>query len=409
MSTTEATYTATETGFDVQGVERIDFSLRLVDGVFSPENTQLADAYRPFGRCLMVIDSTVLGLYADQIEAYFAAHGIALTTFDVRIKETDKTLRTVEHIVDGIADFGLNRTEPVLVVGGGLTTDVAGFACATYKRNTPYIRIPTTLIGLIDASVAIKVAVNHRSHKNRLGAYHASQQVILDFSFLRTLPLDQVRNGMAELVKIATVGNEEIFETLESRGAELLATRFGHSGGDPALREVAHRLTYAAIDTMLALEVPNLHEIDLDRVIAYGHTWSPTLELTPDPHLFHGHAISVDMALSATIAAARGHITEADRDRILGVFSSLGLSIDSPYLTSDLVRHATSSITQTRDGLLRAAVPSPIGHCAFLNDLTPAEVEEHLARHRALVASYRREGLGEDMYTPVAAPDYQPA
>jgi 3-dehydroquinate synthetase len=409
MSTTEATYTASESGFDVQGVERIDFSLRLVDGVFSPENTHLADAYRPFGRCLMVIDSTVLGLYADQIEAYFAAHDIALTVFDVRIKETDKTLRTVEHIVDGIADFGLNRTEPVLVVGGGLTTDVAGFACATYKRNTPYIRIPTTLIGLIDASVAIKVAVNHRSYKNRLGAYHASQQVILDFSFLRTLPLDQVRNGMAELVKIATVGNEEIFETLETRGAELLTTRFGHNGGDPALREVAHRLTYAAIDTMLALEVPNLHEIDLDRVIAYGHTWSPTLELTPDPHLFHGHAISVDMALSATIAAARGHISEADRDRILGVFSSLGLSIDSPYLTDELVRHATTSITQTRDGLLRAAVPSPIGHCAFLNDLTPAEVEEHLARHRALVASYPREGLGEDMYTPVAAPDYQPA
>ena len=76
----------------------------------------------------------------------------------------------------------------------------------------PYIRIPTTLIGLIDASVSIKVAVNYGKHKNRLGAYHASQKVLLDFSFLKTLPEDQVRNGMAELIKIAVVGNAEIFE-----------------------------------------------------------------------------------------------------------------------------------------------------------------------------------------------------
>ena len=115
----------------------------------------------------------------------------------------------------------------VLVVGGGLTTDVAGFACASYRRNTPYLRIPTTLIGLIDASVSIKVAVNHGHHKNRLGAYHASRQVFLDFSFLKTLPEDQIRNGMAELIKISVVGNAEIFDMLERFGPELLATRFG--------------------------------------------------------------------------------------------------------------------------------------------------------------------------------------
>ena len=79
----------------------------------------------------------------------------------MRIAETAKSLRTVEQIVDAFAAFGLNRKEPVLVVGGGLTTDVAGFACAAYKRSTDYVRIPTTLIGLIDASVSIKVGANH--------------------------------------------------------------------------------------------------------------------------------------------------------------------------------------------------------------------------------------------------------
>ena len=408
MSTAHATYRATESGFHVEGYEKIDYSLLYVDGVFAPHNTELADSYRRFGRCLMVVDATVLDLYREQIEGYFAHHDIALTVFPVRIEEVDKTLETAERIIDAFADFGLVRTEPVLVVGGGLTTDVAGFACSTYRRSTPYLRIPTTLIGLIDASVSIKVAVNHGRYKNRLGAYHASEKVFLDFGFLATLPTDQVRNGMAEMVKIAVVGNASIFDLLEKYGEDLLATHFGHvDGGDgqveggPELRELAHRATYDAIDTMLDLEVPNLHELDLDRVIAYGHTWSPTLELAVDPHLFHGHAISVDMAFSATVAERRGLITEGERDRVLGLMSGLGLSIDNPAFTADVITRATEAIVQTRDGLLRAAVPHPIGTCAFVNDLTVDELVRMLDVHRAVCRDYPRRGEGVDVYTPV--------
>ena len=403
MSNATGTYVADDAGFRVSGTETIDFELRYVDGVFDPENTQLADEYRRHGRCLMVIDRNVHELNAERIDAYFERHGIDLTVFPVTIRETDKTLRTVERIVDRFASYGLLRTEPVLVVGGGLTTDVAGFACASYKRSTPYIRIPTTLIGLIDASVAIKVAVNHGRFKNRLGAYHASSTVFLDFSFLATLPIDQVRNGMAELVKIATVGHEGIFRLLEEHGRDLLETRFGHDGGTPELREVAHRLTYDAIDAMLELEVPNLHEIDLDRVIAYGHTWSPTLELACDPHLFHGHAVAIDMAYSATIAEQRGLISTVDRDRILAVMLDLGLSIDSPHLTPDLVTEATASILQTRDGSLRAAVPAPIGTCRFLNDVDADELVSILAVHKEVVAELPGDGVGDDAYVPVEA------
>ncbi|MFT4990189.1 MAG: 3-dehydroquinate synthetase [Acidimicrobiales bacterium] len=415
MSNATGMYEAAPDGFRVRGVETIDFDLVYVDGVFATGNTELADAYRPFGRCLMVIDATVLDLYRDQIEAYFEHHDIDLTVFPVHIREVDKTLATVETIIDAFVDFGLIRKEPPLVVGGGLTTDVAGFSCASYKRSTPYIRIPTTLIGLIDASVAIKVAVNHGKHKNRLGAYHASQQVLLDFSFLKTLPIDQIRNGMAELVKISVVGNSDIFEMLDEYGEALLATHFGYSedtDGDSTaqadLRGVAHRLTYDAIDSMLRLEVPNLHEIDLDRVIAYGHTWSPTLELTCQPYLFHGHAVAIDMAFSATVAEQRGLITVEDRNRILNVMSKLGLTLDVVDLTGSLVRAATTSIVQTRDGMLRAAVPDPIGSCTFLNDLTGDELEAMLDVHKEVVAGFPRSGAGEDMYTPETTSDVEP-
>lgn len=398
MAGIKATFTSTDCAFHIEGYEKIDFSLLYVNGAFKIGNPEIAESYAPFRRCLMVIDRTVYGLYRQQIDRYFTHYQIDLTVFQVSIKEPEKTLRTFEKIVDAFADFGLVRKEPVLVVGGGLTTDVAGFACSAYRRKTNYIRVPTSLIGLIDASVAIKVAVNHGKLKNRLGAYHASQKVILDFSFLRTLPIAQIRNGMAELIKIAVVGNLEIFELLEEQGAALLHSHFGYLNGTPELQAVGHRLTYKAIQVMLELEVPNLHELDLDRVIAYGHTWSPTLELTPEPPMLHGHSVNIDMAFTATIAQLRGYISIEDRNRILGLMSRLGLAIDSPYLTPELLWKATEAITRTRDGWQRAAAPRPIGQCLFMNDLTRSELDEALAVHRAIAQNYPRQGNGEDMY-----------
>jgi demethyl-4-deoxygadusol synthase len=399
MSGIQATFTSTDHAFHVEGYEKIDFSLFYVNGAFQIGNPEIADSYRQFNRCLMVVDATVYQLYGTQMRDYFEHYDIDLTVFPVTIRETDKTLQTVETIIDAFVDFGLVRKEPVLVVGGGLTTDVAGFACSSYRRRTNYIRVPTTLIGLIDASVAIKVAVNHGKLKNRLGAYHASQKVILDFSFLKTLPIDQIRNGMAELIKIAVVGNKEIFELLENYGEALLASHFGYLHGTAELQAVAHQLTYNAIQSMLALEVPNLHELDLDRVIAYGHTWSPTLELTPEIPMFHGHSVAIDMAFSATVAQQRGYITEIERDRIIGLMSRLGLAIDSPYLTPELLWKATTSISRTRDGQQRAAAPRPIGECFFMNDLTRTELDQSLAVHRTICQKYPRQGDGQDMYT----------
>ncbi len=399
MSDLQARVINSSRAFHVEGYEKIEYDLVYVDGVFALDNLELADTYRPYGRVMMVVDETVYRLYGDDIRSYFEHHGIGLKVMAVEIRETAKSLETFERIITAFNDFGLVRTEPVLVVGGGLITDVAGFACASYRRNTPYIRIPTTLIGLIDASVSIKVAVNYGKHKNRLGAYHASQKVLLDFSFLKTLPEDQVRNGMAELIKISVVGNTEIFELLEQYGVELLHTRFGYLNGTPELRSVGERLTHQAIATMLELEAPNLHEIDLDRVIAFGHTWSPTLELTPPDPFFHGHAINIDMALSTTLAEQRGHLSVDERDRVHGVMSGLGLALDSEHLTPELLDVATDAILRTRDGVLRAAVPAPIGQCLFLNDVTVDELAETLVLHRKVCLDYPRGGEGIDMFT----------
>ena len=119
MGDINATFTSTDRAFHIEGYEKIDFSLLYVSGAFKIENPEIADSYRQFGRCLMVVDRNVFGLYGEQMQDYFKHYDIDLTVFPVSIKEPDKTLATFESIIDAFVDFGLVRKEPVLVVGGG--------------------------------------------------------------------------------------------------------------------------------------------------------------------------------------------------------------------------------------------------------------------------------------------------
>merc|ERR1719428_436152 len=185
------------------------------------------------------------------------------------------------------------------------------------------------LIGMIDASVAIKVGGNLAGkHKNRIGAFHPHSGVVIYFSFLKTLPEAHVRNGIAELIKISTVEQRECFELLEEHAQDLIKYKFGFADGAPAgLRAVGRKIARKAVLRMLELEAPNLHEHDQHRAIAYGHTWSPAYELSRSPPMHHGHAISVDMCFSATWAAKEGWISTELRDRIHSQFRRAGLSL----------------------------------------------------------------------------------
>lgn len=280
------------------------------------------------------------------------------------------------------------------------STDRYSFACAAYRRNTNYIRIPTTVIGLIDASVSIKVAVNYGRYKNRLGAYHAPSHTFLDFTFLRSLPVAQIRNGFAELIKISTCAHKDTYDLLDKYCEQLINTGFGRSDdASPEIKEVADKICRAGIHEMLKLETPNLHEIMLDRVIAYGHTWSPLHELVPETPLRHGHAISIDMAYSATLAHIRGLLSSEEHTRLLNLFSRAGLSMDHPQFDAPLLEKATAAILKTRDGKLRAAVPvNPMGDCVFLNDVSHDEMVAALEEHKKIMKSYPRQGAGLEAF-----------
>ncbi|TKA74324.1 hypothetical protein B0A55_07179 [Friedmanniomyces simplex] len=407
MSDMKASVTETKAGFHVEGYEKIEYDFSFVDGVFDTNHLELAQKFERWHRCLAIMDLNIFNLYGKQMQEYFSHHNIELKIHKTMIGEKAKSIETYLSIVDSMNEFGIIRKEPVLVVGGGLVTDVAGFACASYRRNTNYIRIPTTVIGLIDASVSIKVAVNYGNYKNRLGAYHAPQHTFLDFRFLRSLPEAQIRNGFAELIKISSCAHLPTFDLLDKYCEELIKTGFGRTdGANPEVKEAADKINRSGIYEMLKLETPNLHEIGLDRVIAYGHTWSPLHELVPEVPLRHGHAISIDMAYSATLANERGLLSDAEHRRILNLFSRAGLSMDHKDFNEDILDKATQAILKTRDGKLRAAVPHPLGSCVFLNDVSKEDMAAALRKHKQVMKGYPRNGEGLEAFVDASDTGY---
>jgi 3-dehydroquinate synthase len=244
----------------------------------------------------------------------------------------------------------------------------------------------------------------------------------LDFTFLKTLPEGQVRNGFAELIKISSCAHLRTFDLLDEFCERLIETKFGRSN-DPTgeVKRAADEINRAGIHEMLKLETPNLHEIGLDRVIAYGHTWSPLHEvcqishvhnqclpfqLTPAVPLRHGHAISIDMAYSATLANSRGLLSDKEHRRLLNLFSKAGLSMDHEDFNEDIVDKATKAILKTRDGQLRLAVPNPLGSCTFLNDVTTEEMNGALRKHKKIMEEYPRRGAGLDAFVDASDTGY---
>jgi 3-dehydroquinate synthase len=136
------------------------------------------------------------------------------------------------------------------------------------------------------------------------------------------------------------------------------------------------------------------------------YSWSPLHELVPDVPLRHGHAISIDMAYSATLANIRGHLPEADYKRLLNLFSRAGLTMDHHQFDEDILEKATQAILKTRDGKLRAAVPAPLGSCEFLNDVTQEDLNAALRKHKEIMKSYPRQGEGLEAFVDASDTGY---
>jgi 2-epi-5-epi-valiolone synthase len=356
----------------VRAVTEASYEVRMCAGTLDPSRADLANAgaTRQQRRRFVVVDENVYRLYGEQIRRYFAAHGFDITLKVVTVTEQRKTFDMVAKIARDIDDFGIDRRrEPIIAFGGGVLLDVVGLTASLYRRGTPVVRVPTTLVGLVDAGIGVKTGINFNNHKNRLGTYSSAVLTLLDCSFLHSLPLRHISNGLAEVLKISLVKDAQLFELLEKHGPVLRAEKFSgcsRAAGDEVVRR--------AIQGMLEELQPNLWEARLERLPDYGHSFSPTIEMHVMPSLLHGEAVNLDMALTTVMAAGRGMMSRSERDRVLAVMSMLGLPCWHPAITAELLADALAETVRHRDGQQRVPLPVSIGHAHFVNDVSAAEI-----------------------------------
>lgn len=359
-------------GWEVRASQSVRYSVQFYDGLFSHRNTVLlrkgVGQTPACQRRLVVIDARILELYGWEIEAYFRENRVRYRFLPLDATEPEKTLENVLKVVSALDEFGVNRrSDPLIAIGGGVLLDVAGFAASAYRRGLPYVRVPTTLMGLIDAGIGIKTGVNFNGHKNRLGAYFAPQRACLDVHFLKTQDDRHISNGIAEIIKIAIIKDRKLFELLEENADRLIADRFV---GRAAYREILVRATVGMLDEL----ADNLWESTLERVVDYGHTFSPTLEMVALPELLHGEAVAIDMALSLVLAAQRDLITLHELSRALSLLERYSLPTHHPYCEEELLMKALADTTSHRDGLQRCPLSRGLGSAVFINDLRRSEI-----------------------------------
>nr|WP_052477631.1 sedoheptulose 7-phosphate cyclase [Kibdelosporangium sp. MJ126-NF4]CEL13004.1 3-dehydroquinate synthase \ len=341
---------------------------------FAPGNTLVRECLA--GRdALVVMSPSVHRLYGPRIKDYFAdAADVRFMT--LRRTEASKSLDGVVEVTERAAAVGLRRTSPIVAVGGGVCTDISGLAAALHRRGVPHLNVPTTLVGLVDAGIGTKNAVNHGRRKSALGTFHPPEHTVLDIDFLGTLPRRQLANGLAEIIKLAVVKDRPLFEILTRYGMRLV-----DSGFRKPVRAAEEIVRRAAVG-MLAELARNQFEIaDFRRKVDFGHTFSPHIEVASGHSVLHGEAVAMDIALSAQIAHTLGLLVDADLERILTMLEAAGLALTWPGLSADALAATLPSIVEHRNGDLHLVVPTGIGTCEFLgaDDISTALLRSSMA------------------------------
>ncbi len=347
----------------------IEYEIVRTSHLFAPENPALLSPGRGAGsRRFVVVDENVYRHYGAEIHHYFDANRIEAHVVSAPAGEEHKTLETYLFLARELDAFPIHRRdEPIIAIGGGVLTDVVGFLASSYRRGLPHIKVPTTLMGYVDASIGIKTGFNFNGHKNRLGSFYPPKKVILDKAFFRSLPRRHLLNGMCEIIKLAVIKDARLFIMLEEWGAQSLQTCFQDEQSDQILDR--------AIRGMIEELEPNLFEEELARKVDFGHTFSYGLEAQYEARLYHGEAVLLDILLSVLMARNRGLLTTEETERVFALTERLGIELDPAVLDAGMLWDSLEERTYHRNGLQRVPMPAGIGKCVFLNDITRPEVE----------------------------------
>lgn len=360
--------------------------------LLNPENPELGHVPGKLagaGPRLVVLDNAVEELCGGRIRHYFSCRGVPVEFLTCPSGDEHKTLDNVLRVTSRLNALGTSRLNtPPIAIGGGVVQDVVGMAASLYRRGIPYIRVPTTLLGQIDGSVSAKNGVNYEGYRNRLGTVIPPPRTLIDRAFLSSLPERQISSGLGEALKLALVKDPQLFTVLEEFGPHLVSERLQDCSAETKLKEPGRVVMHRAIAGMAEELQKNLWETDLQRIVDYGHTFSPVIEMRALPQLLHGESVAMDCVFSAILANQRGFLAASDLGRVISTVEAIGLRPAHPlFVDEQVLIQALEETVRHRNDQQIITLLNGIGSTVFVNDLTEYEISAAASQMRDLVAA----------------------
>ncbi len=296
-----------------------------------------------------------------------------LALIPVALGETRKRLLTVERVHDALLAGGVDRATLIVGVGGGVASDLFGFAAATFMRGVPYAHVATSLVAMVDAAIGGKTGVDLRGGKNLAGTFTDPVAVFAQVSALDTLPYRHLREGLAEIVKAAVIEGHELFDSIETLAPH------------PFWRWPWLELIAGAVKVKTMIVVDDRQEAGMRELLNLGHTFGHALEAASGYRVSHGVGVALGLRAAGLLGMRVRGFPEADHLRVLATLALLRMPL---YTTVDAEAAfaAMSADKKKRDGKLRFVVPRAIGDVEYGVHAPPSTVRavlRHLQRSPA--------------------------
>lgn len=323
----------------------------------------LRQKVRPGSHLLVFSQEGIANLYYSRLLAGLSGFQVDLLTFPAG--ESEKSLSRLEELTTRAVRLGADRNSIAIALGGGVVGDLAGFFAAVYMRGIRFFQLPTTLLAQVDSSIGGKVAVNHPTGKNLLGAFYPPGAVWTDFSTLESLPWAEVQNGLAETIKHAILGDEELFLYLETH-AEQICKR------DKAIwREMICRS--AAVKIRIVSE--DEKEQEVRALLNLGHSFGHALETELGyAGISHGQGVAIGINAAAVLANQRGYLGDTDVFRIVSLLKAFGLPVEKAGVNRESLLQRMEADKKNKEGRKVLVLPVGIGQAAVFQDCSDAEI-----------------------------------
>ena len=306
----------------------------------------------------------------------FARRSVRADTILVPPGERHKNLATMARIYDRMIEARLDRRSVLVTLGGGVLGDVGGFASATFLRGIPFVQIPTSLLAQVDASVGGKTGVDLPAGKNLVGAFHQPSAVIIDTDTLRTLPLRELKAGLAEIIKYGIIRDKGFFDFVEASAKPILALQ----------KEPLSRAIFRSCEIKAEVVSADETEQGVRAILNFGHTIGHALEVVTGYRRYkHGEAVAIGMVSAALIGEEIGFTPTAVTTALVRTLHTAGLPFAFPRDVSvGSIHEAALRDKKTVSGQLRFVLASAIGTVEIAKEVPPTAVESALRRQTSL-------------------------